>query len=291
MKNFKGHKGRGEPRSQNSRGQQRPYGGSRPQSSSRSQNPSRIVLEKGPLFPRHLRPVVGDHAIQEALTVRQKTIELAWFESGYEANRELVDLYKNLSNARIKCEIKPDIYLSKIAASHQGVVVFSNETPEVDWENLLTQDEAIVLLLDGLEDPHNLGAILRTSWLMNVSAVLLPQDRATALTGTVHKVACGGVEHVPVLVVNQFGKYVEDLKQNGFWIYGLSHKGKNTLFGLKLPKKVAWVIGSEDKGMRTTTERICDELVQIPQASANASYNASVATGMALLETRRQFNL
>lgn len=291
MRTFKGNKGtkgRGDNRKQlPSRGPQR--GSSAGQA--RPQNASRGLPDKGPLFPRHLRPIVGDHAIKEALAVRPKTMELAWFESTYESNRELVDLFRNLTAAKIKCEIKPEIFLSKVAASHQGVVLFSNETPEVDWQALLTAEEAIVLVLDGLEDPHNLGAILRTGWLMEVSAVLLPQDRSVTLGGTVHKVACGGVEHVPVLVVNQFGKYVEELKQNGFWIYGLSHKGKNTVFDLKLPKKVAWVIGSEDRGMRTTTEKTCDELVRIPQASANASYNASVATGMALLETRRQFNL
>lgn len=285
MKSFKGHKGRGgDSRHQGASRGTKPFANSRPQG-------QRVPSDKGPLFPRHLRPVVGDHAIQELVTIRPKTIELAWFETGYESNRDLIDLFKNLSNRGVKCETKPDLFLSKVAATHQGAIAFSNETPEVDWQNLLSQEEAIVLLLDGLEDPHNLGAILRTSWLMQVGAVLLPQDRATSLNGTVHKVACGGVEHVPVLVVNQFAKYVEELKQNGFWIYGLSHKGENTLFDLKLPKKVAWVIGSEDKGMRSTTERICDELVQIPQASANASYNASVATGMALLETRRQFNL
>ena len=143
-------------------------------------------------------------------------------------------------------------------------------------------------MLDGIEDPHNLGAILRTSWLTGVHGVLIPEDRAVGLTPTVHKVACGGVEHVPVEETTNFSNYAEDLKKKGYWIYGLSPRGKKSIFELDLPEKVVWAIGAEDKGMRVTTERLCDELVFIPQSSASASYNASVATAMALTETLRQ---
>jgi len=178
--------------------------------------------------------------------------------------------------------------LEKFGPSQQGAAVFVDGAPELDIGGLEKNEKSILLILDGIEDPHNLGAIVRTSWLVGVDGVFIPEDRAVGLTPTVHKVACGGVEHVPVMGVTNFSNYSEELKKQGYWLYGLSPRGKKSIFELELPEKVVWVVGSEDKGMRVTTERLCDELAFIPQASSSASYNASVATAMALAETLRQ---
>jgi 23S rRNA (guanosine2251-2'-O)-methyltransferase len=115
-----------------------------------------------------------------------------------------------------------------------------------------------------------------------------PEDRSVGLSPTVHKVACGGVEHVPFEQYSQFHPKLEELKKQGYWVFGLSHKAEKNLFEIKIPEKVIWVLGAEDKGLRTTTERVCDELVCLPQADAAASYNVSVAAGMTLIETLRQ---
>lgn len=238
-------------------------------------------------IPKNWRPVVGFHAIREAMNVHGKYIEEAWFKQGYEGTQELKELAKDLKSMGLQVQEKPAALLDRLYPSHQGAALFMGITPSINWPELEQSTHSTVLVLDGLEDPHNLGAILRTSWLMDVDGVLVPEDRAAGLTATVHKVACGGVEHVPVEKVTNFSNPIEKLKKDGYWVFGLSHLGKKTLFDLRIPEKVVWCIGSEDKGLRITTERLCDELIQIPQASAAASYNASVATAIALTETLR----
>lgn len=243
------------------------------------------------LYPKEWRAVIGQHAIQEALRTNFRHVKSLWIQQGWESSHELKTLHAEYKNKISKIEIKPETILAKVGASHQGAVLFLDYTPELNFEKVIAADESRLVLLDGIEDPHNLGAVLRTSWLMSVDGVLLPQDRSVKLTPTVHKVACGGAEHVPVEICSNFASVLERLKENDFWIFGLSHEGRSTVFDVKIPKKIVWCIGAEDKGLRKTTERLCDELVRIPQASAAASYNASVATGMALLETHRQQSL
>jgi len=239
-------------------------------------------------LPRNQRVVTGFHALREALAVRPKAIEKAWFKQGWESSADLKDLHQAMVAKGIVIEEKSSNLLDKVISSNQGAAAFLSKGPELDWNLLAEAKNSTVLVLDGLEDPHNLGAILRTSWLIGVDAVLAPEDRSASLTATVHKVACGGAEHVPVERVVSFHNPIEELKKNGFWVFGLSHEGTQSIYDLKIPEKVVWCIGSEDKGLRTTTEKLCDELVFLPQASAAASYNASVATAMALAETRRQ---
>ena len=237
------------------------------------------------------RAVVGNHAILEALRVHADFVEVAWLKPNFESVKELRDLENELTRRQIKIEIKSEIELSKLAQSHQGAAVFVSKTCVFDWTTLLQKRKVKLILLDGVEDPHNLGAVVRTAWLMGVNGILIPQDRCVKLTPSVHKVASGGVEHVPIESVNNFNNVIEDLKKNGFWVYGLSHLGKKQLFDLKLPDKIVWVIGAEDKGLRSSTERFCDELIRIPQLCAAASYNASVAAAIALTETSRQLGI
>ncbi len=179
--------------------------------------------------------------------------------------------------------------MQKICPSHQGAVAFSDHTLDFNYSNAGWKKHSLVLALDGVEDPHNLGAIMRTSWLMGVDGIITPSDRAVGLTATVHKVACGGVEHVPMAQTNNFAEPFKKLKEDGFWVFGLSHKATKTIYDLNIPERVVWVMGSEDKGIRIPTERACDELVSIPQIDVKASYNVSVATALALAETKRQW--
>jgi 23S rRNA (guanosine2251-2'-O)-methyltransferase len=242
----------------------------------------------GDFYPRSWRAIIGDHAINEALLVHPKSVAALWLIQGWESRQDLKTLHTEYRNKISQIEIKQEALLSRLGSSHQGAALFMKDAPQMDWDQILAKDECNIVLLDGIEDVHNLGAIIRTSWLMKVDAILIPQDRATRLTPVVHKVACGGVEHVPVEICGQFAQPLERLKKAGFWVYGLSHKAKSSIFQIKIPKKAVWCIGAEDKGLRITTERLCDDLVSIPQAAANASYNASVATGMVLMEAHRQ---
>ncbi len=245
---------------------------------------------KVPAFPKHWRQVAGNHAIMELIAVRAKSIKHLLIQKNWETSADLRILMELVKNARLTVEEKSDAEIQKICPSHQGAVAFSDHTLEFNYTNAGWRKHSLVLALDGVEDPHNLGAIMRTSWLMGVDGIITPTDRAVGLTATVHKVACGGVEHVPMAQTNNFTDPFKKLKEDGFWVFGMSHKATKTIYDLKIPERVVWVMGAEDKGIRVPTERACDELVSIPQLAANASYNVSVATALALAETKRQWN-
>lgn len=277
---MKKNNSRPAPRNSQRPQQGRPHGrgGSSPSARTNSEN----------YIPREWRIVIGTHAINEVLKVRPREVKGMWIRQGWEHSNDLRDMHELALENKVKVDIKPEGVIEKFGSSQQGAAIFVDGAPTLDIDGLENFDKSIVLMLDGIEDPHNLGAIVRTSWLVGAHGVLIPEDRAVGLTPTVHKVACGGVEHVPVEATTNFAKYAEELKKQGYWIFGLSPRGKKSIFDLDLPDKVVWAVGSEDKGLRVTTERLCDELVLIPQASSSASYNASVATAMALTETLRQ---
>lgn len=242
-------------------------------------------------YPRSWRQVAGTHAIVELLKIHPKSVEVVLLQNNWKTSADLRDLAEQLEQKKIKIEEKSETQLHEICRSHQGAVAFSSQALDFDYEGMKWQDRGLVMALDGVEDAQNLGAILRTSWLMGVNGMIIPEDRAVGLTATVHKVACGGVEHVPIHRTNQFQQPFEVLKKAGFWVFGLSHKAKKTVYDIQLPEKVVWVLGAEDKGLRVPTEKACDELVSIPQLSADASYNVSVSAALALGETKRQWAL
>lgn len=237
---------------------------------------------------KNTRVVIGTHAVQETLKTRSSKVQCVWLQKGFESSQDLRELEEQCRGLKISTEIRAREQLAKDFPAHQGAVLIVQDRPRLNWTQLAEKKESVVLFLDGIEDPHNLGAILRTAWLMGVDALFIPQDRSVHLTATVHKVACGGVEHVPVEIVPNFQAAVEKLKELGYWTFGLSHKASKILYNFKLPEKTIWLIGAEDKGLRTTSEKLCDEMARLPQVSAEASYNASVATALALGETNRQ---
>jgi 23S rRNA (guanosine2251-2'-O)-methyltransferase len=240
-------------------------------------------------YPRSWRQVAGTHAIIELINLRPKSVEAVLLQSNWRSSSELRELVDLLESKKIKIEEKSEGQLFEICKSHQGAVAFSSENLNFDFHNFEWKENGLVIALDGVEDAQNLGAIMRTSWLMGAQGIIIPEDRAVGLTATVHKVACGGVEHVPVHRTNQFSAPFENLKKAGFWVFGLSHKASKTIYDLRMPEKVVWVLGAEDKGLRTPTEKACDELVSIPQVSPSASYNVSVSAALAMAETKRQW--
>lgn len=256
---------------------------------SSSQAPAR-ASSSSVSYPKSWRQVAGNHAILELIRVRPDSVKHLIIQKNWSSSADLKNLMDQFKSKKLSFEEKSDLEMQKICPSHQGAILFSDQTPQFDYMSTGWEDHSLIVALDGVEDPHNLGAIMRTSWLMGVSGIILPADRAVGLTATVHKVACGGVEHVPLVQINNFSDPFEKLKQSGFWVFGLSHKANKTIYDLKIPEKVIWVMGAEDKGLRVPTERACDELVSIPQVAADASYNVSVATAMALAETKRQWS-
>lgn len=240
-------------------------------------------------LPKEVRSVPGFHAVGEVIKVRPHKIHSFWMRKDWVGVQELISIQEWASKNQLEIQLKSVQELDKISAGHQGVFCHVYESPELDWEDLKSENQSLVIALDGLEDPHNLGAILRTSWLMGAKGLLVPEARSVHLSPAAMKVACGAAEHVPLQVESNLPSVLKSLKDLGFWVYGLSHKASSSLWQVEFPEKVVWVIGSEAKGLRTPVERVCDELVSIPQLAAHASYNASVAAAIAMAETQRQW--
>lgn len=234
------------------------------------------------------RLVVGIHAVTELFKVRPKSVTHLLLKEGFDSHSDLVAIEAKAKGLRLRAQVMPPSALDKLATMHQGVLAFSDETPELKLAELKNLSKSILLVLDEVEDPHNLGAVLRTAWLFGVDGVLTPEARAVSLNGTVSKVSQGAVEHVPVMQESGLLETLKYLKQHGYWLYGLSHKGTKSLFQTEIPEKVIWVLGSESSGIRRPIEKECDELISIPQADPEASFNVSVAAAVAVAETFRQ---
>lgn len=234
------------------------------------------------------RVVVGIHAVTELLKVRPRGVSQLWLRDKYIDHPDLNELFETAKRQKVRVELKNPAILDRIIASHQGILAFTEEQPELDWAALEKAETATLIALDEVEDPHNLGAIMRTAWLLGARGILIPEHRSAYLTPAVSKVAQGAAEHLPVEADNALPERLKRLKDHGFWILGLSHKATQNLFALDIPKKVVWVLGSESSGLRKSVEGACDDLISIPQSEASASYNVSVAAAMALSETFRQ---
>ena len=147
---------------------------------------------------------------------------------------------------------------------------------------------ALLLILDGVQDPHNLGACLRVADAFGVHAVVAPKDRAVGITSVVSKVASGAAETIPYITVTNLARTLRELKDAGVWIVGTDDQAPASLFDVRLDGPLAWVLGAEGEGMRRLTREHCDQLVRIPMAGKVESLNVSVASGVCLFETARQ---
>jgi 23S rRNA (guanosine2251-2'-O)-methyltransferase len=160
----------------------------------------------------------------------------------------------------------------------------------VDIEDLLDglKEPALLLVLDGVTDPHNLGACLRVADAMGAHAVIAPKDRAVGITPTVEKVASGAAETVPFISVTNLARALGELKEREVWVIGADQGAEHDLYSIKLDSPIAWVLGAEGEGMRRLTRETCDELASIPMMGSVESLNVSVSAGICLAETRRQ---
>ena len=173
---------------------------------------------------------------------------------------------------------------------HQGVVMIA-EAPsaQVDLDELLDRIERpLLLLLDGVTDPRNLGACLRVADGAGVHAVVAPKDHACPLTEVAVQTASGAAESVPYVMVTNLARTIEDLQDRGIWVVGTADEAPVTLYEQSLQEPLAWVLGAEGKGLRRLTRQRCDALVRIPMAGTVGSLNVSVAAGIVLYETMRR---
>lgn len=176
-------------------------------------------------------------------------------------------------------------------ARHQGVAARVSTDQRVqhldDVLDTLTEP-ALLLVLDGVQDPHNLGACLRSADAFGVHAVIAPKDRAVGITSTVEKVACGAAETVPYITVTNISRTLRELQERDIWVVGADGEAETDLFSLRHSGAMAWVLGAEGEGLRRLTKENCNQLVRIPMSGSVESLNVSVSTGVCLYETRRQ---
>lgn len=176
---------------------------------------------------------------------------------------------------------------------HQGVIArcrVATTYTEADLDTLLNEltAPAFLLVLDGVQDPHNLGACLRSANAAGVHAVIAPQDRSVGLTPVARKVASGAAEATPFIQVTNLARTLGWLKERGIWLYGAADDAQKNLYQIDLRGPLALVLGAEEKGLRRLTREICDDMLFIPMAGTVSSLNVSVATGVCLFEANRQ---
>ncbi len=244
------------------------------------------------------RTIFGFHAVLSRLRQHASSIQEIMIDKD-RVDARMKDLLTMADNANVRVMQMERARLDGFAGAngrHQGVIARISDAPMpyMDVHDILEsglQEPPLFLVLDGVEDPHNLGACLRVADAMGVHAVIAPKDRAVGLNGTVRKVACGAAETVPFLAVTNLARTLRELKDAGVFIVGTTMDAKSTLHNTPLTGAIAIVLGAEGDGMRRLTAETCDTLVTIPMFGSVQSLNVSVASGMCLYEIRRQRQL
>lgn len=238
--------------------------------------------------------IYGLHAVRAMLQRTPQRVRQIWFQEGRDDQR-LSNLRASGRQAGIDCQVLPRSKLDALIpdARHQGVVAEVDAAPLAGERDLVKALEGMkeapfLLVLDRVQDPHNLGACLRSADAAGVHGVIIPKDHSVGLTPVVCKVACGAVEAVQVYTVANLARALERLKEAGVWIYGAAQEASDPLYGSNLTGPIALVLGGEGKGLRRLTQERCDGLLSIPMAGSVESLNVSVATGVMLFEARRQ---
>lgn len=240
----------------------------------------------------------GFHAVLSRLRQHGASIQEILIDKD-RVDARMKDLLHMAENASVRVMQVERARLDGIAggnARHQGVIarVVDTPIPYKDIHDILESDlkePPFFLVLDGVEDPHNLGACLRVADAMGVHAVIAPKDRAAGLNATVRKVACGAAETVPFIAVTNLARTLRELKDAGVFIVGAAAEANADLPSTDLSGPLALVLGAEGTGLRRLTQENCDSLISIPMFGSVESLNVSVASGICLYEARRQRSL
>jgi 23S rRNA (guanosine2251-2'-O)-methyltransferase len=202
--------------------------------------------------------------------------------------QEIIDLARRQS---IPVRFEPRNAIERLAgtAAHQGIVALGAATKYAGLDEI--EGGELLVVLDGVEDPHNLGAVVRTAHAAGASAIVIPERRAAGLTDVVAKAAAGALEHLPVVRVGNINRTLGKLKERGYWIYGLDERGTEDYARVEYGTPTALVFGGEGHGLHEQVRKHCDLLVRIPMAGKISSLNVSVAAGVVLFEWRRRASL
>jgi 23S rRNA (guanosine2251-2'-O)-methyltransferase len=236
--------------------------------------------------------IYGINSVTETLKARGKAVE--WV--GMAKERHDIRLQRLIEDCRrlsVPVRFLQRTELDRMAgnAAHQGVVAVTSAKQYNDLADVIAAKRgsySLIVVLDGVEDPHNLGAILRTADAAGANGVVIPERRAAAVTGTVTKASAGASEHLPIAKVTNIARSVEELKENNIWTVGLDERGAKTYDSLDYKMDCALVLGGEGKGLHDLVKRKCDFLVSIPMLGKVPSLNVSVAAAVVLYEIVRQ---
>lgn len=244
---------------------------------------------------QHEHLVGGIHSVRNVLRHGAESITAAWVDSGRH-DRRMRELLSELRDQQISCRQLSRRELDALAPqiNHQGILIRTRAPAviaETDLPAILESAEGALLLLvlDGVQDPHNLGACLRTADAAGVHAVIAPRDRSAGLTPVACKVASGAAERVPFVQVTNLARTLKMVAERyGVWVIGAAGEAQQSLYDIDMTTATALVMGGEGKGMRRLTREHCDQLASLPMAGSVESLNVSVATGVALFEAVRQ---
>jgi 23S rRNA (guanosine2251-2'-O)-methyltransferase len=234
----------------------------------------------------------GFHAVTARLRARPDSVR-ALYVGEARHDRRARELIERATTAGVPVHMVDEQRLAALAGNgkHQGVVaVVAGDMPYQTLDEVLgrVQEPPLLLILDGVTDPHNLGACLRSADAFGAQAVIVPKDRAAGVNATVAKTASGAADTVPVLTVTNLARSMRELKERGVWLLGADAGGEESLFDADLSGPIAWVLGAEGTGLRRLTREHCDRIISIPLSGSVESLNVSVVAGICLFAARRQ---
>jgi len=238
--------------------------------------------------------VFGLHAVLSLLQRSPARISLLLvLESRNDERVEEILRLADKANVPVRRVARQELDERVPGVSHQGVLAETGGAPGLGEHDLPAFIEALgrppfILILDSVQDPHNLGACLRSADAAGIDVVIIPKDKSAPLNATVRKVACGAAETIPVVRVTNLARTLRALRDTGVWIYGAAGEAGTSLYDTDLGGPLALVLGGEGKGLRRLTREHCDGLLSIPLAGSVSSLNVSVATGICLFEAKRQ---
>ena len=236
--------------------------------------------------------IFGIHAVSEALRSRPKSISHIAIARG-RSDAKLQKIIEAARAAGVALRLEPRQALDRLSngGTHQGVIAALTAKAYSDVSDVLAQRRskfAFILVLDGIEDPHNLGAIIRTADAAGADGIIIPERRAAGVTGTVAKASAGAVEHLPIARVTNISRALEELKSKNIWTVGLDERGSQTYDQLDYSMDCALVLGAEGKGLHEHVRKHCDFVVSIPMLGKVPSLNVSVAAAVVMYEMVRQ---
>ncbi len=236
----------------------------------------------------------GIHSVQALLETRPSLVSTLYLQENRQDER-LARLFALAEQHQLVCRVLTRMELSQLAGheEHQGVVAECVELPtysESDLPTVLSQIKApgLLLVLDGVQDPHNLGACLRSANALGAQCVIVPKNQSVGMTPVVRKVACGAAEMTPLIQVTNLARTLRMLQEEGYWLVGAVADAEHSLVEIDLKGNVVLVMGGEGSGMRRLTQEHCDFLARIPMQGGVSSLNVSTATAIALYEVQRQ---